>query len=149
MADIRDPHAFVTGRWAWSRFGYESAFPGRIGIGDIDGMVERNGQHLFIENKHAHHGEPLSLDLPVGQRLALESLCHSGHTVLVLHGCGHLNDPIYLQRWKVSDGALEKVNADLQLMPIEQRREVLKQAFATWAQWAERQQHPRSRGGVA
>lgn len=138
MADIRDPHAFVTGRWAWHRFGYDSAFTGRISIGDIDGMVERNGHHLFIENKHAHSGAPLDLSLPTGQRIALESLCRSGHTVLVLHGCGHNNDPVYLQTWKPDgNGGIDRNGMDLQEMDLETRRYCLREFFANWCQWAE------------
>jgi len=103
-----------------------------------DDIVERNGHHLFIENKHAHSGEPLNLSLPTGQRIALESLCRSGHTVLVLHGCGHNNDPVYLQTWKPDgNGGIDRNGTDLQEMDLETRRYCLREFFANWCQWAE------------
>jgi hypothetical protein len=94
MSDIRDPWAFVLGRWAWGRGGYDAVFPRGCQIGDIDGFLELGGLHLFVEAKDWHGGKGDPPALPTGQRKALESLCrHPGQIVFLLWGCAHLNRP--------------------------------------------------------
>lgn len=128
MGDIRNWDAYRAGRWNWSSLGYDDAFPGRIGIGDLDGHVEMRGHHLFIECKS--RGE-----LPTGQRLALESLNRRhGHSVMVLTGDASQNDPQSVGIW-LPDGKRLQVIKDG--MSVEERRLTLMSSFQRWASWAQ------------
>ena len=58
----------------------DECFPGRIGMTDVDGLVEISGQFLFIEWKRRG-------DVPVGQRIMFERLTrHPEFTILVILG---------------------------------------------------------------
>jgi hypothetical protein len=52
--------------WNWKPVA--DMMPGKMGVSDIDGVVERNGHFLFMESKNER--EPLS----VGQRIMLVEL---------------------------------------------------------------------------
>lgn len=51
-----------------------------IKVSDIDGVVERNGSFLYLENKR--HGESMK----DGQRFTLEAFAKEGHTVILVTG---------------------------------------------------------------
>jgi hypothetical protein len=51
---------------------FADCFPGRINFGDVDGIVEINGNALLLEWKSEAH------ELPTGQRILYERLTHSG-----------------------------------------------------------------------
>ena len=58
----------------------DECFPGRIAMTDVDGLVEINGQFLFIEWKRRG-------DVPAGQRIMFERLTrYPEFTVLVVLG---------------------------------------------------------------
>jgi len=61
---------------------WDDCFPGKIGMSDIDGIVERNGYILILEWKKPQQ------DIPKGQRLLFEAFTHNSpkHTVLVGRG---------------------------------------------------------------
>lgn len=68
--------------WGW----LDSAFPGKCRVGDIDGMVEMYGRHLFLEWKP--EGKPLHK----GQEIALRRLTQNSRSVaLVLFGDARLS----------------------------------------------------------
>lgn len=98
MADIRDPQAFMKGRWAYDQLGYTQAFPRGISFTDIDAMVEINYHHLFLEHKEYHPsmGEPTAL--PTGQRIALERLAAKEKiTMLHVAGLAETGRPYWIQ----------------------------------------------------
>ena len=78
---IRKMDAFIDSFVEWSIldgcFGDTTIHPT-----DIDGMVERKGKCLFLEQKGA--GVPL----PTGQAIAFLSLAKQGNTVIVFWGKG-------------------------------------------------------------
>lgn len=129
MADIRNWDAYRAGRWDWTRLGYDRAFPGFIGIGDIDGHVEIGGNHLFIECKSN------GTELPTGQRIALESLNKHGHTILILTGDAIENLPARLDLWLPDGQRKQLINHQ---MSVEQKRQTLMATFSSWARWAQR-----------
>lgn len=89
MSDIDDWEAFRRGRWRWHGYGYEDALAG-CGIGDLDGHLERNRQHLFLECKEGVTYRPLSN----GQGMALRRLSELPRvTVWVLIGRAEDDDP--------------------------------------------------------
>jgi hypothetical protein len=140
MADIRDWDKFERGRWNWTLGGYDTAFAGRITIGDVDGHVERNGQHLFIEGKHWEgQGDEPPFSIPTGQAICLESLVRNyGHTVMILLGDARgEGNPRAVQMWRMDGGSMTKRNADWRDKPVEERREMLRRTFAAWYAWAE------------
>lgn len=63
--DIRDP-SLVGVLWNWKPV--SDLLPGKAGVSDIDGVIERRGRFLFIESKHP--GERLS----TGQFIMLRNL---------------------------------------------------------------------------
>lgn len=76
---IRNMNAYDRGFWDWKIlqgcFGNTSISPT-----DVDGLVERKGNFLFIETKQP--GAPM----PKGQEITLRSLAQRGHTVLIARG---------------------------------------------------------------
>ena len=52
--------------WNWKPVA--SLLPGRAGVSDLDGVIERNGYFLFMEGKHPHES------LSTGQRIMLQAL---------------------------------------------------------------------------
>jgi hypothetical protein len=136
MADIRDPWAFIFGRWAWSRGGYELLLPRGSQIGDIDGYLELGGRRLFIEVKD-HHGEQLLPELPKGQQYALRSLLEDRDNVVwTLYGCAHLNRPYVLRVWH--KGQPEEL-LDWRTLDADQSRDELRAAFTRFVVFAERE----------
>ena len=60
---------------------FSDCFPGRIGMGDVDGLVEINGRFLLLEWKTE------STNLPTGQRILYERLTQKdGFAVIVVVG---------------------------------------------------------------
>jgi hypothetical protein len=51
---------------------FAECFPGRINFGDVDGIVEINGNALLLEWKSE------AQELPTGQRILYERLTHNG-----------------------------------------------------------------------
>ena len=89
MSDVDDWEAFRRGRWRWHGYGYEEALNG-CGIGDLDGHLERNRQHLFIECKEGVAYRPLSN----GQGTALRHLAELPRvSVWLLIGRAQDDDP--------------------------------------------------------
>lgn len=98
MADIRDPQAFMKGRWAYDRLGYTQRFPRAISFTDIDAMVEINNHHLFIEHKEYHPKQGNPTPLPTGQRIALERLAaKEGITILHVAGLAETGRAYWIQ----------------------------------------------------
>jgi hypothetical protein len=90
MSDVDDWEAFRRGRWRWHGYGYEDALSAGCGIGDIDGHLERNRRHLFIECKEGLVYKPLSN----GQGMALRRLAEIPLvTVWALIGRAQDDDP--------------------------------------------------------
>ncbi len=65
---------------------FDSCFPGRIGMSDIDGVVEIAGRFLFLEWK-AEGGA-----VSTGQRIMFERLTALSPRVTVIVVCGHPRD---------------------------------------------------------
>jgi len=60
---------------------FDDCFPGKIGFGDVDGLIERRGNFLFIEWK-----EP-GASLTTGQSITLKKLASIPYiTVLMVEG---------------------------------------------------------------
>lgn len=57
---------------------FDRCFPGKIGFGDVDAMVEINAHFLFLEWKR------VGQRLPAGQRIAYERLTAGGNAVVVV-----------------------------------------------------------------
>jgi hypothetical protein len=132
MSDIDDWEAFRRGRWRWSGYGYESALGNGCGIGDLDGHLERNGHHLFIECKEGVVYRPL----PSGQEIALRGLAELPRsTVWLLIGRAQDDDPRVLVELGVNEG-FDRLHdwARIERLELEQRRQALRFHFAQW--WA-------------
>ena len=87
----------------------DECFPGRIAMTDVDGLVEINGQFLFIEWKRRG-------DVPVGQRIMFERLTrHPAFTILVI-----LGDPrtMAVERYDVFQGGRRKGWRDCDLSEL-------------------------------
>ena len=79
---IRNLDSFIGALWDW-KFLDDSCFPGtRITVGDLDGIVERNGEFLVIEAK----GENVPLKPNSGQDILYRALAKKGFTVVYLNG---------------------------------------------------------------
>ena len=65
---------------------FDDCFPGKIGMSDIDGVVEISGSFLFLEWK-SKGGR-----LTKGQRIMFERLTALSHKVTVIVVCGHPRD---------------------------------------------------------
>ena len=100
----------------------DECFPGRIAMTDVDGLVEINGQFLFIEWKRRG-------DVPAGQRIMFERLTrHPEFTILVI-----LGDPatMAVERYDVFQGGRRKGWRDCELSE-------LKRHVRAWADRASR-----------
>ena len=103
----------------------DECFPGRIGMTDVDGLVEINGQFLFIEWKRRG-------DVPVGQRIMFERLTkHPEFTILVI-----LGDPatMAVERYDVFQGGQRRGWRVCDLPELRRR-------VHTWAKRASRATH--------
>ena len=104
---INNPDLYMAGVWDWAIL--DGCFgQTRIRPTDIDGMVERNGNFLFLETKApgAH--------LPKGQELSFKRLVkRAGAVVIVVWG--EQNKPEQLQVFspKNPDGKLIDADAEL------------------------------------
>lgn len=101
---INNPDKYMAGVWDWAIL--DGCFgQTRIKPTDIDGMVERNGNFLFLETKAP------GAALPQGQEIALKQLVRSdGDVVMVVWG--EQNKPVQLQVFslKCPDGKV--IDAD-------------------------------------
>ena len=103
----------------------DECFPGRIGMTDVDGLVEINGQFLFIEWKRRG-------DVPAGQRIMFERLTkHPEFTIVVI-----LGDPstMAVQRYDVFQGGQRQGWRVCDLPELKRR-------VRTWARRASRAAH--------
>ena len=81
MANLRNANPSKLWDWEFLNDCFTNVDPSsKIRVSDIDGIVERNGQMLVIENKKPNE------KMPYGQKLTLESFAAQGHTVLVVYG---------------------------------------------------------------
>ena len=107
---------------------FADCFPGRINFGDVDGIVEINGNALLLEWKSEAH------ELPTGQRILYERLTQSGlcSAMLVV---GDAEAMIAVATSIFDRGIRYPAHgyepADLQL---------IKHRLAAWSRWAAR--HP-------
>ncbi len=67
---------------------FDDCFPGKIGMSDIDGVVEIGGRFLFLEWK-AEGGS-----LTTGQRIMFEQMTALSPKVTVIVVCGHPRDMV-------------------------------------------------------
>lgn len=103
---------------------FDDCFSGKIGLSDIDGMVEHNGHILYLEWKAS-----LDVLLPQGQRIAFEAISNKEHqSVLVVWGKPNYSGPMRFELY-----AFGKVHND---GPI--TLEGLKQIFKMWFDSAHR-----------
>ena len=107
---------------------FADCFPGRINFGDVDGIVEINGNALLLEWKSEAH------ELPTGQRILYERLTHSGFwSAMIVVGDAEtmiaVATSIFDRGIKYPTHGYEP--ADLQL---------IKHRLAAWSRWAAR--HP-------
>lgn len=138
MSRIRDLDR-VLERWDWTSHGYEQAFPRGISIGDVDGHIELNYCHLFVETKHLR---PDTIGIPplkLGQHMSLARIvCQSPRNrAYILHGDAANNIPRHLQSWSSVDHTLIKRSYDWRTLPVADARQQLATMFARFAQWAE------------
>jgi len=87
---IRNKKAFVNALWDWG-FLDRCFAPTRGRVSDLDGVVERNSQVLFIEAK------PPGKSISRGQYLLFSGLARRGFSVLVIWG--HTNSPEEAMIW--------------------------------------------------
>ena len=82
--DIRNP-ALRGVLWNWKPIA--DALPGKMGVSDLDGIIERKGRFLVFECKKPE--EPM----PVGQQILLRALNREPHfTVLWIIGDPHTGE---------------------------------------------------------
>ena len=106
---------------------FDDCFPRRIGFGDVDGIVERNGRLLILELKSL--GQPLT----DGQRIMHERLSQSlgeAYQAVVIWGAPDFTRPLKMQMWiKGQSIAPQAVSLD-----------EIKKVFRDWFKEADRQQ---------
>jgi hypothetical protein len=118
---LKNKKAFVDALWDWG-FLDECFSPTRIRISDLDGIVERNGQVLFVEAK------PPGKEISTGQYRLFSKLAARGFSVLVIWG--DTNIPQEAMIWapgKALPG--RKLKAD---------KERIKEIVCRWFSWANR-----------
>ena len=82
-------HPELAGKiWDWQPF--DDCFGGKIRMGDIDGMVERNGYILLVETKHT------GSEIPFGQMIMFNQLSKLPNFTVILIW-GEINKPQQLQ----------------------------------------------------
>lgn len=130
MADLRDHKKFAEGRWRYDEFGYSLAFGGRISPGDIDAVIEKNGNFLFLEHKEYDETQPFFL--PRGQEIMLRRLAALPHsTVLFIAGLTKTGDPQYLVR--IHNNSQNDIHLDLRdISTLEERKKRLYDLFKRW-----------------
>ena len=109
-------------------YDFDDCFGGKIGLTDVDGLVERNGHFLFVEWKAPQE------KLPMGQRILFEQLTKLSDKIVVVVVNGHSSQsegshPVqYQTAYKGRWSAVEETN-------IEQLRDF----FRRWYTWADNQ----------
>lgn len=101
---------------------FAECFPGRISMGDVDGIVEINGRSLLLEWK--------SNDVPLkgGQRIMYSRLTTNCFlSVIVVHGNAQTME-IYKYAWFASGKMHDFIKADLS---------DVKNAIKEWVKWAQ------------
>lgn len=89
MTNLHDPNSYLTSFWDWTPFN-ECFSPARLKIGDIDGIVERNGHFLIIETKRPN------AQLSTGQDIMFSKLVKLPEfNVLIIYG--EANMPVRYQ----------------------------------------------------
>lgn len=78
-SNIRNIAGFMRGIWDWVHLNPAFGDTG-IRVEDIDGHVERNGYHLFIEAKG------VGVPVPLGQQIVHHSFRRDGDMVLIVWG---------------------------------------------------------------
>ena len=103
---------------------FAECFPGRISMGDVDGMVEINYRFLMAEFKSPGG------DITRGQEILFERLTNNNidFTVFVLNG-----DPITME---ISSHAVYFNNQVTRFVGEESGLEIVKERFVSWADWA-------------
>lgn len=105
---------------------FADCFPGRIAMGDVDGIVEINSRGLLLEWKS--NDAPLKL----GQKIMYERLTQSRIlSVIVVHGNAQTMQ-IFQYAW-FADGNLQH--------PVRATLQDVKNAMREWAMWAQEQQN--------
>lgn len=87
---IDNKKSFMNALWDWG-FLNGSFSPTKCRVSDIDGVISRKGQVLFIEAKGT------GKQIPKGQWLTFEDLTKAGFTVLIIWG--DTNKPYESQVW--------------------------------------------------
>lgn len=131
MARLERPDQLLAGRWKWTVDKLDRHLQRGCSIGDIDGHLESNGRHLFIEGKHWEQSQQPRLDEANGQMRALRSLVGHGHTVWILYGVAHgmdhaAGDPLFMC------DLLDDDWIDLTPLPSEHRRAYLAMRLGLW-----------------
>ena len=106
---------------------FDDCFPGRIGLTDVDGMVERHGCLLLVELKRP------GATLPNGQRIVFERATRrmgSAFQPVVIWGENDFIGPLRWQRW-VSGRSRGPEDVSL---------DSIRDHFRRWFAWADR--HP-------
>lgn len=101
---------------------FDDCFPGRIGMSDIDGVVELGGSFLFLEWKSRAGA------IPTGQRIMFQNLTALSPRITVIVVTGHPRDLI-IETVQVFHGGIGGVVEACTL-------DTLKARIAQWAQRA-------------
>lgn len=103
---INNPDKYMAGVWDWAIL--DGCFgETRIKPTDIDGMVERNGNFLFLETKAP------GAALPQGQEIALKQLVRGdGDVVMVLWGEQNKPEQMKVFSRKCPDGKVIDADGD-------------------------------------
>jgi hypothetical protein len=120
LGNLRNIEDTVNGLWDWSIF--NNCFPGTdIRMGDIDGIVERNGKFLIIEGKKP------DTSIKLGQEILLKELSkNKNFTVYVIVGIPNKGEIHSGQR--IIDGEYQKITIH---STEDMQKEVLR-----WFNWA-------------
>ena len=104
---------------------FDDCFPGNIGFGDVDGIVEINGFCMMLEWKG------INVNIPKGQKTMFERItADPKFTVLVVQGNAQTMKIEKYQLW-FNGKEKKRVNADL---------DETKKVIARWANWT-KQRH--------
>lgn len=118
---IRNMNSFISSLWDWSIL--DGCFGNtKIGVSDIDGVVERNGHTLFLETKRPN------VPIPLGQHVMFDTWRKTGFaTVIVIFG--QADNPQHMQIY-AKDRIHPKRPANT---------ETVRQAVASWFEYADSQ----------
>lgn len=100
---------------------FADCFPGKIAMGDVDGIVEVNGKGLLLEWKSS------GVSLPLGQKIMYGRLTKNTMlSVIIVHGDAQTMD-IQQHAWFAAGVMHEWVESSL---------DEVKQAMRDWVEWA-------------